>query len=1327
MTTYDLTLAQNQIWLSQKLLGSTAIFNLTVAYHLPGQIDPEIFTRAFDQLVAESDCLRLELTELNGRVVQTFLPEKHIPVEIIDFRNEPDPKAAFDAWGKKHAKIPIEFDNPYMKCALVYVNSSGAYWATVAHHILFDGWGFYLHYQRLLAIYQELASTGVVTSPPLPSMQYLLDADREYCDLQVFQDDRQYWLKKFESSAGSPKLYGRACPGVPSECLRQQLQLPLEVVEKMRVLMEDPHFSGRTLNIALLNIFMTAFCAYLYRVSGQRRIMVSVPFRNRHEELAKIPGLAVGVVPIQVDIDEHDTFRTLHEKVVLETRETSRHSRYLISNPHNRYYNAILNFHNRPYGPDSDQKEMWWFSEAETDDIVLNVLNPDMETGQFDLGFDLNATTFDGDLRAKIPGHFINLMRNFLDHPDQRVDAASVLSAEEKRQILYGQNPPPRQPSGRWFGEMFAERAALHPDAAAVEADWDALTYRQLDERSSRLATYLAARGAAPGKTVGLFVDRSLEMAVGMLAILKSGATYVPLDPTYPLDRLNYMAVDAELCLLLTRQSMLERLPDTRVERICLDQGWEMDPISTPQGPIPAPQLEDPAYITYTSGSTGRPKGVVTSHASLASYLEVETDYLRLKPGDRILFFAAQGFDASLEEILPAWLSGATVVIRPDGILSLAQFNQLIQAQRLTALSLPAAYWGEWTLDLETRHAALPDHLRTVMVYAEEPNICRFQSWLNLPNASAVRWINTYGPTETAITATVFEPTAQDRPETWTHFPIGKPLANHAIYILNSCGDPEAAGAPGEIYISGDAALGYLHMPRETGEKFSHDPFWPTQSRRMYRTGDFGRYLPDGNIEFLGRMDGQVKLYGFRIELGEIENRMCGDPEIRQVVVDLKESAEGVKRLVAYLTLTDHQPLDLEALRARLKQSLPHYMIPAEFIVLDDFPISPNGKIDRNALPETAAPSANPDQEFASTPTQEKLAAIWEKVIGVSRVGIDSNFFDLGGDSLLGMRMLSHIDQEIGIQIPVDELFQSPTIRKLSRYIEKHPSGAQSSLVVKIRAGGPGRPLFLVHGWGGGIIDYYNLAKTIGDTWPIYGIQAAGRDGKEAPDETIDAMSNRYYEAIKQVQPEGPYRLGGYCQGGVVAYELACLFESHGDQVEFVGIIDASAPAAQNRNPSPWSARRLLAIGSCVPFWLKDYRDLGFKGIRQRIRLKLRQMTRRRDRSKGQVPQYKMDDIILDNPTVLPENQMKVLLAGIKIVSTYRPNRFSKNVVVYAARYPTITEAFKGSTDPTKGWQQLVEGEVKVHLIDCAHRNIHLPPYCYQLAEKINEELRLLA
>ena len=312
----------------------------------------------------------------------------------------------------------------------------------------------------------------------------------------------------------------------------------------------------------------------------------------------------------------------------------------------------------------------------------------------------------------------------------------------------------------------------------------------------------------------------------------------------------------------------------------------------------------------------------------------------------------------------------------------------------------------------------------------------------------------------------------------------------------------------------------------------------------MYRTGDFGRYLPDGNIEFLGRIDDQVKLYGFRIELGEIESRLCAYPNVRQVVVDLKESADGFKRLVAYLTLADQQPFDLEDLRSYLKQSLPHYMVPSEFVILDEFPVTPNGKIDRKALPDITAAVDIRQVEYAGTAIEKQVAAIWEEVIGVSPIGIDRNFFDLGGDSLLGMRLFSVIDYKMGIQIPVDELFRSPTIRALSRFIEQNPCDSDFCLVVLIREGGPGNPLFMIHGWGGGIVDYYELAKSIGTKWPIYGIQAAGRDGKEPPDETMEALTNRYYAEIKAVQPTGPYRFGGYCQGGVIAYELACLFES---------------------------------------------------------------------------------------------------------------------------------------------------------------------------------------
>ncbi|NLG49703.1 MAG: amino acid adenylation domain-containing protein, partial [Chloroflexi bacterium] len=585
--------------------------------------------------------------------------------------------------------------------------------------------------------------------------------------------------------------------------------------------------------------------------------------------------------------------------------------------------------------------------------------------------------------------------------------------------------------------QVFEQQAARTPDAEAVVYEGETLTYGELNRRANQLAHYLRRLGVGRETLVGISVERSLEMMVGLLGILKAGGAYVPLDPDYPAERLAYMLQDAGVALVVTQERIAPRLGEA-VRAVCLDRDWpdmEQEPGTNP------PHLATPdnlAYVIYTSGSTGRPKGVMVSHRSVVNHNVAVAAKFALKAGDRMLQFASINFDGAVEEIFPTWLAGATLVLRPGGVLpGPSELMDLIATERLTVLDLPTAYWHQWVHDLSLEPgAALPEPLRLVAVGGEKAQRESLIAWQQLPGR-AVPWLNTYGPTEATVIATLYDV----RLEQWDadrELPIGRPIANMRVYILDDRLQPVPVGVPGELYIGGvGVARGYLHRPDLTAERFVPDPFSGEAGARLYRTGDRARYLADGNIEFLGRLDDQVKVRGFRVELGEIEAALREQPGIKDAVVLAREDTPGQPRLVAYL-VPKGQPPAISELREQLGHKLPEYMIPSAYVFLEAFPLTPNAKVDRKALP---APEGRAEVEAAAyvaprTPQEEMLAGLWAQVLGVEQVGVYDNFFDLGGHSLLATQLMGRIRQTMQVDLPLRTLFEAPTVAALAQRLD---------------------------------------------------------------------------------------------------------------------------------------------------------------------------------------------------------------------------------------------------------------------------------------------------
>lgn len=712
--------------------------------------------------------------------------------------------------------------------------------------------------------------------------------------------------------------------------------------------------------------------------------------------------------------------------------------------------------------------------------------------------------------------------------------------------------------------QWFETQVEYSPDAIALFYEGQSLTYQELNHRANQLAHYLIDHGIQPGDLVAISMHRCLEMIIGFWGVLKAGAAYVPIDPAYPQERQAYMLQDSQSRILLTQQALANSLPAHSAAVLCLDTEWHSTIAAYPTtNPALPASPDDAAYVIYTSGSTGNPKGVKIPHRGVLNHSSAIVQSFELNPRDRVLQFSSISFDIIVEEVYPTLVSGAALVLRTEEISSsIRQFLEFVEAHHITILDLPTAFWHEWVNSLSLSSGKIPPSVRLVVVGGEKASRVAYAEWVKLVGQHP-RWLNTYGPTETTVTATLYDPIAAQYNPEQGEIPIGKPLSNVEVYLLDADLNPVPVGETGELHIGGPGlALEYHNLPERTAEKFISHPFSDDPTARLYKTGDTVRYLSDGNLEFVGRIDFQVKIRGFRIELGEIETALEQHPMIRQAIVLAREDVPGDKYLVAYVMPQPEQSVDTTAVRDYLQQKLPLYMVPTALVEMEVFPLTPNGKVDRRALPapQTHPATATKLVVAPSNSTEAKLLQIWEGVLGVSPISITDNFFDLGGHSLLVARLLERVAVEFGTNLPLSTLLQAPTIEQLASILidSEHLNSLQL-----LRSGGAKEPIFFIHDGVGEVLLYRTLAYHLDPERPIYGIRPLADAHRPILHTRIEEMAAYYVNTIQSVQVEGPYWLAGLCAGGVLAYEIARQLQAQGHTIAMVALMDAVSPMAE--------------------------------------------------------------------------------------------------------------------------------------------------------------------
>ena len=1058
-----LSFGQERLWFLHQLDPESASYNMPVALRLRGELHVSALEQSLNQVIQRHEVLHTSFPSIEGRSALALHPQLRLQLPVEDISAADDPLARARQLTSDEARRPFDLARgPLLRARLLRLGENDHLLLLTMHHIVADGWSMGVFVREVATFYRSLVADESIDLPELP-VQYADYAfwQRQWLQRAPAQRQLAYWKRQL---AGAPELLDLPTdfprPQEPTERgAFETFHLPADLVEPLRHLANQ---QGATMFMALTALFQVL----LYRYSGQEDFNIGTPVAGRiRAELEPLIGFFVNTLVLRADLSGQPSFRQLLERVQEVTVQAFAHQDL----PFEMLVDAVQPQRAMSHSPLF--QVMFVLQDAPVDALELPglTLSPqpvDTGTAKFDLT--LSITDMGDELRGlleyntdlfrkstiqRMIQHLRLLLEGITANPDQPVSDLPLLSAEQRRTLLQVWNDTAREYPLRPVHELFAAQARRTPDATALifaspeSSQTQTMSYGELEQRANRLAHHLRSLGAGPDVLVGLMMPRSLEMMVGLLGILKAGAAYVPIDPEYPAERIRYMLDDAGV------QVVVSNLPpgDYASQPLQFVDPSAAELAAYPDSP-PAPSLtlDHLAYVIYTSGSTGQPKGVMITHRGLANHALALQEIYDMRPTDRMLQFITLSFDAAGEEIYPTLISGASLVLIPSATdLMGAALFRFLQEQGVTIVHFPAAAWHQSLDAYISQGGRFQGNLRLLLLGGERPDLQRLCQWgdaLTRP----LTFINAYGPTETTITATLYAtPCHSHALAQLDSVPIGRPIPNVRVYVLDKHQQPVPVGVPGELYIGGaGVGRGYLNRPDLTLASFLPDPFSSTPGARMYRTGDLVRWLPDGNLEFLGRVDDQVKIRGFRVELGEIETTLKAHPQVADAVVLARKTPSGHNRLVAYVVARGDE-LSAAQLAEHLRQSLPEYMVPSAFIFLPALPLLPNGKVNRRALPEPefTRPELSADYVAPATPAEEALAAIWAELLGLEQVGVHDNFFELGGDSMLSIQVIARA-QQAGLHLQPRQIFQHPTIAELAAVaLPTTPIHAEQGLV----------------------------------------------------------------------------------------------------------------------------------------------------------------------------------------------------------------------------------------------------------------------------------------
>nr|AIW82283.1 PuwF [Cylindrospermum alatosporum CCALA 988] len=1053
-----LSSTQQRLWFLDQMEGASATYNMPAAIEMHGILQIEMLERSLVEIVRRHEVLRTSFQQLNGTSTQVISAEATIILPVVDLQKFPPEEQANEVKGLiiQEAEKPFDLKQaPLLRVTLLRLSEKSHVLLLNMHHIVSDGWSIGIFIQELSALYSAYCAGKPSPLAELP-IQYADFAQwqQQWLRGEVLDTKLKYWKQQL---ADAPPLLelptDRPRPAIQTfRGSSREFLLPIELTEKLKRLSQQ---SGVTLFMTL----EAAFVTLLHRYSGQEDILIGTPIANRNQrEIESLIGFFVNTLVLRTNLAGNPSFAELlkqvrqvaldaytHQDVPFEqVVEALQPARNLSHTP---LFQVLFALQNAPVG------------ELELPGLRLKPLPIEAVTSKFDITLSMEETPqgllgnweystdlFDGETISRMAGHFQNLLAAVVANPAEPIQQLPLLSDSERQQLLVDWNSTTVDyQTNLCLHQWFEQQVQQTPLAVAVVFDNTNLTYSQLNNRANQLAHYLQTLGVAPDVLVGICVERSLEMLVGLLGILKAGGAYVPLDPEYPQERLDYMLRDSQVSVLLTQSQCLKSLPDVDNLRICLDTDWEIIETQSQENPVSEVDPNNLAYIIYTSGSTGKPKGVLVNHKNVTRLLGATQHWFNFNQSDVWTLFHSYAFDFSVWEIWGALLYGGRLVVVPFWVSRDSNaFYNLLCVEQVTVLNqTPSAFRQLIWVEEQEERATSNLKLRWVVFGGEALDPSSLIPWFKRHGDSIPQLVNMYGITETTVHVT-YRPISIADTESRSSV-IGAAIPDLQMYILDEQLQPVPIGVRGQMYVGGaGVARGYLNRPELTAERFIKNPFRDDSEARLYKTGDLARSKPDGSIEYLGRIDNQVKLRGFRIELGEIESAIAQHPQIRETVVLVREDIPGDKRLVAYFVPNAEAPTS-SGMRDYLKQQLPDYMIPAVFVGLDSFPLTNNGKLDVRALP--IPDQSRPELETyipPSTPEQALLAGVWAEVLGAEKVGINDNYFELGGDSIRSIQIRAKANQ-VGLDFSLQQLFQYQTIAELASVVSREVSIAPIS------------------------------------------------------------------------------------------------------------------------------------------------------------------------------------------------------------------------------------------------------------------------------------------
>ncbi len=1160
--------AQARLWFLDQYLAEPSQYNIPMAVRLVGPLDVPALQESFRRVVQRHEALRTTFHRLEGDPQQQIALDLELELLLVDLQPVPGEARAARTRELLAEEAFRPFDlaaGPLLRALLVRQSAQEHVLLVCLHHIISDGWSMATLFRELKEFYRSIC-LGQTAQVPELSLQY---ADYAVWQRKLLQGDlleRQlsYWKQQLKAAPPLLELpTDRARPTVQSHRGgHQRISLPVRLQADLNTL-------ARREGTTLFMVLLAGFQVLLARYCGQEDIVVGSPIAGRmRAEVEPLIGFFVNMLTLRTDLSGNPTAREALARVRAVALGAYEHQDL----PFEKLVEVLNPPRSQGFSPLFQVAFMYQQDQSPaTPFLGLLETTETLERryALFDLGLSLwesegalqaeleyRTDLFDPATIQRLLSHYQRVLEAMIADPEQPILKLPLLSDAERQQILVQWNDTRTAIPHQSVHELFQDQAQRTPESPALVFRDRSLSYRALNEKANQVAHTLISSGVRPGMPVGILMDRTLELVVGILGILKCGAAYVPLNVSHPREQWSFVIKDTGLAFLLTQQPLIGRIPscDAKVFALDLDRlpagGASLGnpPIST--GP------DEVAYVMYTSGSSGRPKGVEICHQGIVRLI-FGGGFAQLDATTSVLQAAPISFDAATFELWAPLLHGGRCVLYPEQEVSFATLRTVLEKEQINTLWLTSSLFNAIV-----EHA--PEMLMKVsqlLIGGEALSVRHVRRALAaLPDT---RISNGYGPTE-GTTFSCCYPIPALLAADQRSIPIGRPIGNTCVYLLDPLGQPVPIGVSGELHVGGlGLGRGYLKLPELTAEKFLPDPFSGDPGGRLYKTGDIARYLPDGNIEFLGRKDDQVKIRGHRIEFGEIEAALTQYPGVGHALVDTREDASGDKRIVAYFEAPAGAgaSFSLDGLLDFLKAKLPRYMVPTAFGLVRSLPMK-NGKPDRQAL--RSVPLAGPGPQLAQVPedpTQFLVAQIWEELLNLRPIGIQDDFFDLGGHSLMALAMLARLEQTFGRSLPVASFYaHTTTIQSLSRLLMEGPADVAEAPLALLHAGSDGRPFFFLHGdFNGGGFYCRNMAANLAAEQPFYVIHPYGLGGQPAPT-SIETMAAEHLKLIRRVQPQGPYRLGGHCNGALEAFEIAQQLTAEGERVDLLVMMDPSDP-----------------------------------------------------------------------------------------------------------------------------------------------------------------------